>query len=176
MQYSTLVRGTIAGMVGGLAGTISMYLFGAGIFTLLGWPANTPFAIIGDLAAVFFSSLGIALVGSDSLGMRLYYLIGLTLGAIPGIAVVSLEPLHLASLKKKVGLSILFVEVISLPLLAAGSLALKMSTADAALWFSISFAMHLVYGLVLGMVTSYGLAWSRTARRDPAEYSPVSSK
>jgi hypothetical protein len=44
----------------------------------------------------------------------------------------------------------------SLPLLAAGTLALKMSVADTVLWFGISFVMHLVYGLVLGVVTSYG--------------------
>ena len=58
MQYSTFVRGMIAGMVGGLAGTILMYLFGAGIFALLGWAASTSFSIIGDSAAAFFQNLG----------------------------------------------------------------------------------------------------------------------
>ena len=155
MRYSIFIRGIIAGMVGGLAGTILMYLFGAGIFALLGWPTSTSFSIIGDSAAAFFSKLGIALAGGAPLGMLLYYLIGLTLGAILGVAIVSLEPLHLASLKKRVGLSVLYVEVMSLPLLMAGTLALKMSSADAALWFGISFVMHLVYGLVLGVVTSH---------------------
>ncbi len=155
MKYSTFIRGTVTGMVGGLAGTISMYLSGAGIFMFLGWPASTSFTIIGDSAAAFFSTLGVALAGGSSLGMRLYFLIGLALGAILGVASVSLEPLHLASPKKRVGLSILYVEVMSLPLLAAGTLALKMSAADAVLWFGISFIMHLVYGLVLGVITSY---------------------
>jgi hypothetical protein len=134
-----------------------MYLFGAGIFALLGWPANTSFSIIGDSAAAFFSKLGVALAGGAPLGTCLYYLIGLTLGALLGVAIASLEPLHLASLKKRVILTILYVEVMSLPLLAAGTLALKMSAADAVLWFGISSVMHLVYGLVLGMVTSYGM-------------------
>ena len=89
--------------------------------------------------------------------MRLYYLIDLTLGAMLDIAVVSLEPLHLNLLKKGVGLSILYVVVMSLPLLAAGILSLKMSPVDAARWFSISFVMHLVYGLVRGVVSSYGV-------------------
>ena len=162
MRHSTFIRGMIAGMIGGLAGTIVMYLFGAGIFVLLGWPANTSFTIIGDSAASFLSKPGFALTGGAPLGVRLYYLIGLTLGAILGIALVSLEPLHKASLKKRMWLSILFVEVMSLPLLAAGALALKMSAADAVLWFGISFVMHLVYGLVLGIVTCYGVgrvAW-----------------
>ena len=156
MRHSTFIQGMIIGMVGGLAGTISMHLFGAGIFALLGWPADTSFSIIGDSAAAFFSKLGVSLTGGASLGMQLYYLIGPTLGAMLGVAVASLEPLRLASLKKRVGLSILYVEVMSLPLLAAGILALKMSAADAVLWFGISFVMHLVYGLVLGLVTSYG--------------------
>lgn len=166
MRHSTFIRGMIAGIVGGLAGTISMYLFGAGIFSLLGWPADTSVSIIGDSAAAFFSKLGIALSGGAFLGIRLFYLIGLTLGAMPGVAVASLEPLRLASLKKRVGLSILYVEVMSLPLLAAGILALKMSAADAVLWFGISFVMHLVYGLVLGVVTNFGMG--REVRDSPA--------
>lgn len=157
MRYSTFIRGLIAGMVGGLAGTMLMYLFGAAIFALLGWPANTSISIIGNAAAAFFSLLGIGLAGGASFGIWLYYLIGLLLGAMMGIAVVSLKPLRLGSLQKRVGLSILFVEVMSLPLLAAGTMALKMDAASAALWFSISFVMHLVYGLVLGVITTYGV-------------------
>lgn len=157
MKYSTFIRGMVAGMVGGLAGTFSMYIFGAGIFALLGWPANTSHSIIGDSAAAFFSELGMVLTGGAWLGMRVYYLIGLVMGAVFGLAVVGLEPLRRASLWKRVVLSILYVEVLSVPLLVAGSLALGMRAADAVLWFSISFAMHLVYGLVLGLVTSYGV-------------------
>ena len=157
MRYSIFIRGKIAGMVGGLAGTFAMYLFGAGIFALLGWPANTSLSIIGDSAAAFFSELGIVLTGGVSLGMWVYYLIGLIMGAVFGLAVVSLEPLRRASLRKRVVLSIVYVEVLSVPLLVAGTLALGMEAAAALLWFSISFVMHLVYGLVLGLVTSYGV-------------------
>jgi hypothetical protein len=56
MRYSTFIRGMIAGMVGGLAGTILIYLFGACIFALLGWPTSTSSSIIGDSAADFFQS------------------------------------------------------------------------------------------------------------------------
>ena len=156
MRCSTFIRGLIAGMVGGLAGTMLMYLFGAAIFALLGWPADTSISIIGN-AAAFFSLFGIALVGGPSFGIWLYCLVGLLLGTMMGIAVVSLEPLRHGDLQKRVGLSILFVEVMSLPLLTAGTMALKMDAVSAALWFSISFVMHLVYGLVLGVITSYGV-------------------
>ncbi len=164
MRYSIFIRGLIAGSIGGLAGTMLMYVFGAGIFAILGWPASTSISIIGDSAAAFFWPLGITLTGGASLGIWLYYLIGTLLGAMMGIAVISLEPLRLASLQKRVGFSILFVEVMSLPMLAAGALALKMSIASAAQWFSISFVMHLIYGLVLGLVTSCVVAWPGKAR------------
>lgn len=152
MKYSTFFRGMISGMFGGLAGTFIMHLFGTMIFALLRWPASTSFSIIGDSAAAFFTKLGIALSGGAELGIRLYYLIGLMLGALLGVAVASLAPLQLASPLKKVGLSVLYVEAMSIPLLAAGTLSLKMSVGDSALWFGISFVMHLVYGLVLGIV------------------------
>jgi hypothetical protein len=89
--------------------------------------------------------------------MLLFCLIGLLFGVILSVAEVSLEPLRLDSLRKGMVVSIVYVEVMSLPLLAAGTLALQMSAVDAGLWFGISFVMHLVYGLALGLVTSYGL-------------------
>jgi hypothetical protein len=131
-----------------------MYLFGAGIFALLGWPVNTSHEIIGNSAAAFFAKLGVELPGGAWLGVRLYYLIGLSMGLIFGLAVAWLEPLRRSSLWKKMGLGILYVEVLSVPLLIAGAYALRMKPADAALWFAISSVMHLVYGLVLGAITS----------------------
>ncbi len=166
MRYSTFLRGTVAGAVGGLAGTIAMYLFGAGIFTLLKWPANTSFAIIGDSAAAFFSKLGLAPAGGVPLGMRLYILIGLLFGGLLGIAMTAMEPIRALSPKKKVGLSILFVELMSIPLLAAGSLSLKMSVALAGLWFSISIVMHLIFGLVSGAIIM-ALTLSGTQNKEP---------
>jgi hypothetical protein len=154
VKLSTIIRGMLAGMAGGLAGTFAMYLFGAGIFALLGLPVNTSHEIIGNSAAAFFAKLGIELPGGVRLGVRFYYLIGLSMGAVFGLAVAWLEPLRRSSLWKKMGLGILYVEVLSVPLLIAGAYALQMKPADAALWFAISVVMHLVYGLVLGAVTS----------------------
>jgi hypothetical protein len=39
-----------------------------------------------------------------------------------------------------------------------------MTAAEAAQWFGISFVMHLVYGLVLGLVAFYGLRAVPAAR------------
>ena len=61
------------------------------------------------------------------------------------------------SLKKAVGMGILYVEIMSLPMLAAAALILRMTAAETAQWFGVSFVMHLVYGLVLGLVVRQGL-------------------
>jgi hypothetical protein len=150
-------------MAGGLAGTFAMYLFGAGIFLILGWPTNTSVMIIGDSAAAYFDNFGIELAGGAPLGLRLYTLIGLAMGAGFGIGVVWLEALQRAALRKMAWLGILYVEILSVPLLAAGALALGMNFSAAALWFCISFVMHMVYGLVLGIVTYMGV---RNKERD----------
>jgi len=54
-------------------------------------------------------------------------------------------------------MGILYVEIMSLPMLAAAALILQMTAAETAQWFGISFVMHLVYGLVLGLVVRQGL-------------------
>lgn len=157
MKTSTFLRGMIAGMLGGVAGTFVMYLFGAGIFILLGWATNTSITIIGNSAAAFFAKLGIQMAGGAALGVRLYYLIGLLMGAAFGIAAVGLRLFRGASPWKMMGLGILYVEVLSLPLLAAGIYGLNMPLRDAALWIAISAVMHMVYGIVLGIVTHLGV-------------------
>lgn len=144
--------GVIAGLIGGLLGTVVMDLFGAGLFVAMGAPATLSFAVIGDAAAGFGALLGIALAGGAPLGVLLHYLIGLGLGAIFGAAVSQLAPLRALSTWRGVGLAVLFVEVMSQPLLAAAALLLHMTAAEAAQWFGISFVMHLVYGLVLGLI------------------------
>jgi hypothetical protein len=60
-------------------------------------------------------------------------------------------------LKKSVILSVLYVEILSQPLLAATPILLKMTTSDTVEWFGISFVMHLVYGVVLGVIVKFGL-------------------
>lgn len=157
-------RGVIVGLIGGLVGTIAMDLFGAALFVAMGGPPSLSFTIIGDAAAGFFATLGVALAGGAPLGALLHYLIGLALGGIFGAAVSSIAVLHLDSWKKAAGLGVLYVEIASQPLLAAAALILHMTAAETAQWFGISFVMHLVYGLVLGLVARYGLRAGRAAR------------
>ena len=157
LRSGTLTRHIIVGLAGGLAGTIAMHLFGVGIFLVMGQPTSISFTIIGDAAASFFARLGVELAGGAPLGMVVFYLLGLALG-VTFVALVSrIDALRLNSIKKGVGLGILYVEVLSLPLLATATLVLNMTPTATALWFGISVVMHLAYGVVMGAVVSYGL-------------------
>jgi hypothetical protein len=152
----TFPRGILTGICGGLAGTAAMQVFGTGIFTILGWETNTSYRIIGDSAAAFFSGIGIRLPGGPAFGILLYYLIGLAMGGMLGVGIVYWEPVQRAYQRHGVILSVIYVEVLSIPLLAAGAFSLQMSAVTAGLWFSISFVMHLVYGIVLGIGMNIG--------------------
>jgi hypothetical protein len=149
--------GMLVGGIGGLVGTIVMDLFGAGLFLVMGGPASLSFTIIGDAAAAFFAMLGMAVAGGTPLGALLHYLIGIAFGALFGAAVSRVAVLQLDSLKKAIGLGIVYVELMSQPLLAAAAWVLHMTAAETAQWFGISFVMHLVYGLVLGLIVHWFL-------------------
>lgn len=153
----TFSRGLIVGLIGGLAGTIAMHVFGVGIFLVTSQPTSISFSIIGDAVASFFAMLGVELAGGAPLGMVVFYLLGLALGVTFVALVLRIDAFRLNSIKKGVGLGILYVEVLSLPLLAMATLVLNMSAYATALWFGISVLMHLAYGAVMGAVVSYGL-------------------
>lgn len=157
MSKVALTRGMILGLIGGLAGTIAMDLVLTGVFSVMGMPADLTFSFIGDTAAGFFTMIGIDIAGGVPLGAAVHYLIGLVLGVIFGVAVSQVDALRVDTLKKGVVLGILYIEIISLPILATAPLIKKMTSSDTLQWFGLSFAMHLICGVVLGVIVSYGL-------------------
>jgi hypothetical protein len=104
-------RGLVWGLVAGLVATIVIDLITMGVVPLMGLPAEMGFSVIGDTAAGFFSLFGIDVAGGVPLGVLLHYLIGLALGALFGAAVTRIDALRLNSIKKSVGLGILYPEV-----------------------------------------------------------------
>ena len=165
MGNTTLIRGIAAGLVGGFVGTFVMDLFGAGLFVVMGGPASLSFAIIGDATAAFFSLIGITMEGGTPLGALVHYLLGLALGAILGAAVSRIDALHTDSVERGGGLGILYVEIMSQPLLATAAIVLNMTFSQTAQWFAVSFIMHVVYGGVLGLVVHYGLRSGAETRK-----------
>ena len=116
----------------------------------------TCFAMVGDTVARLFSMLGVQLAGGIPLGVAAHYLIGPLIGAIFGVAVTRFDALRLNTLKKGIMLAVLYIEIVSQPILATTPVLLKMTGPETWQWFGISFIMHMIWGVVLGVVVSYG--------------------
>ncbi len=154
---ATITQGMFVGAVGGLVGTLVMDLALMGAFTATGLPALTCFSIVGDTVASFFSLLGVGMAGSVPLGIAAHYLIGPLVGAIFGAAVTRVDALRADTLKKSVILAVLYVEILSQPILVTAPILLKMTRSDTLQWFGESFVMHFILAVVLGAIVSYGL-------------------
>ena len=160
-QY--LGNGAFIGAIGGLVGTLVMDLVLMAALSVAGLPAFTCFSMVGSTVARFFSILGIE-IGSDvPLGMATHYLVGPLIGAIFGVAVSQVNALRVDTWKKGIILAVVYVEVLSQPLLAMTPILLQMTLPETLQWFSGSFVMHLLWGVVLGLVVSYGMRLANRA-------------
>jgi hypothetical protein len=157
IPHISLAGGIGWGLIGGLIATMVMDIVLMGILSALGLPVLSCFSIVGDTLAGSLSMLGAEIEGSVQLGMVAHYLIGPLLGAIFGRAVVQVGTRRLGTPKKILIFAIVYVEIISQPILAMTPVILKMTALDTLLWFSESFVMHLLWGVILGGCVSYGL-------------------
>jgi hypothetical protein len=158
--HATLGRGTAWGLIGGLAGTMVMDILLMGVLSVAGLPAFTCFSIVGNTAARFFSTLGMQMAGGVLTGVATHYLIGPLVGALFGLLTIKVGALRVDTLKKCIGFAVLYVEILAQPILASTPILLKMTAAETVQWFSGSFVMHFIFGVVLGVVVSYGLRLS----------------
>jgi len=155
-MQATLARGIKWGLIGGLAGTLGMELVLMGALTAVGMPPLTCLSFIGDTVAHLWANFGIHLVGGVPMCLAAQYLIGSLFGVIFGTMLSKISALHIYSLKKGVLLAVVYAEIISQPLLAMTTILLKMTAKDTLLWYSASFVMHFLYGVVLGAIISCG--------------------
>lgn len=154
---SAFVQAMAVGLLGGLAGTLAMDLVLAGLFSAVGMPTDLTFSFIGDTASIFLSGIGIPLSGGVPLGAVVHYVIGAVLGLIFGGAISQVQVLRGCSLLRSALLGILYIEIISQPILITAPILRSMTTAETLQWFGLSFFMHLICGAVLGLVVNYGL-------------------
>jgi len=145
------------GLIGGLSGTMLMDLVLMGVLSALGLPALTCFSIVGNTVARFFSIQGVTVERAIQLGVITHYLIGPLVGVIYGIVVAWIKTLRVNTLKKSILFAILYVEIISQPILATTPILLKMTVPVTLQWYGGSFVMHLLLAVVLGAVVGYGL-------------------
>ena len=150
-------RGLGWGLIGGLAGTLVMDLGIMGALSAFGLPALTCFEIVGNTVARFFSIQSMEKAYAIQMGIATIHFVGPVIGAIFGTAVARVEALRVNTLKKSILLAILYVEILSQPLLATTPILLKMPAPATLLWYGGSFVMHLLLAVVLGIVVGYGM-------------------
>lgn len=156
-SFARLGQGITWGLIGGLVGTVVMDSVLMGTLAVMGMPAVISFVTIGDTAAGFLAWFGIQIAGGFPLGVTLHYLLGLGLGAVFGLVVTQVEVVRVTTIKKGLVLGIVYIEIVSQPILVTSPLILKMTTAETVQWFGISAVMHLIWGVVLGGVVGYRL-------------------
>ena len=91
-----------------------------------------------------------------------HFLLGLALGAVFGVAVSRVRFLRLGSVVKGALLGVLYIEIVSQPILVLAPLLVRMTTPDVLQWYALSTSMHVIYGIVLGVVMA--LRQRRSAR------------
>jgi hypothetical protein len=152
-----LLQGMGWGTIGGVAGTLAMDLTLMAVLAVFGSPVLTCFSIVGNTVAHFFSIQNVGMSGTILLGMATHYTVGPVIGAIFGLLVTRIKALQVHTQKKSFLLGILYVEILSQPLLATTPILLKMSAVATLQWYAGSFIMHLIAGAILGAVVGRGL-------------------
>jgi hypothetical protein len=162
---AAIARGLVLGVAGGLAGTVVMDLILIGTLWVVGLPPVVGFSTIGDTAAGVLALLGIEVVGGTPLGAAMHYLMGLVLGGAFGAAISRMDMRRPVTVKKGVALGAVYIEILSQPILALSPLVLPMTASETLQWFGVSAAMHLIWGIVLGLVVSHGLRAAMAAKK-----------
>lgn len=165
MGRGARAKGLALGLIAGLVATIVVDLIMMGFLLFTGQPADNGFAVIGDTAAGVFSLFGLDVAGGVPPGVAWHYLIGLALGVIFVAAVTRFDALRLNSMKKSVGLGILYTEIMSLPFLVMPPIILKWTASATAQMLGFFFVMHAIWGILLGVVVSCGLRPAMAARQ-----------
>lgn len=155
MSKNTFTKGIVWGLIGGFVGTIIMDLVIVGFFMVARMPIGLIYSFIGDVAQSFFLRISIDVPGGILLGAFVHFFLGLALGGLFGVIVSRIRALQLESLKKGILLGILYIEIVSQPILVTAPLLRKMASFDILLWYGLSTVMHLIYGIVLGCILRY---------------------
>lgn len=169
MSKNASVKGMGLGVMGGLIGTIVMDLVIVGLFRVVGMPMELIYSFIGSVADSFFLKVGWDSQGGIPLGATIHFLLGLGLGGIFGMAVTEIKLLQVDTLKKGILFGVIYIEIASQPILVTAPLLVKMTSADLVQWYVLSFAMHLIYGIVLGGIVTHRSWFTIPHRRETPE-------
>jgi hypothetical protein len=152
-----LWKGLGWGFLGGLTGTLVMDLLLMGVLLALRQPAGLCFSIVGDTVSCFFVALGAQVAGGVPTGVVTHYVVGPLFGILFGALITGWDALRVNSVKKCVLLAVVYVEVLSQPILLTTPILLKMTTSETVQWYGGAFVMHLLLAVLLGVIVGYGL-------------------
>ncbi|CAG0957184.1 hypothetical protein ANAEL_00411 [Anaerolineales bacterium] len=155
MFNNTYTKWIVWGLISGLVGTVIMDLIIVAFFLAMGMPADLIYSFIGTVAQSFLMKIGISVSGVMLLGASIHFLLGLVLGGLFGLIVTQVKSLRVDSFKKGILLGILYIEIVSQPILVTAPLLIKMTSVDILQWYGLSTAMHMIYGAILGGILSY---------------------
>jgi len=151
-----LLEGLGWGFLGGLTGTLIMDLLLMGAMLVLRQPAVMCFSIVGDTVSRFFAVLGVQVAGGVPTGVVTHYVVGPLFGILFGVIVSLFPALRESSCRRITIAAIIYIEILSQPILATTPILLKMNTSAVLQWFAGSFVMHLILSIVLGLIVGYG--------------------
>ena len=152
-----LARGMGWGLLGGLVSTMVMDILLMGALLAVRYPALLCFSIVGDTVSRFLAMFDMQVAGGIPAGVVTHYLVGPLFGVIFGIVVTIFPALQNGTLKKIMIAAILYVEILSQPILVTTPILLKMETPATLQWYGGSFVMHLIMSIVLGVIVGCGL-------------------
>jgi hypothetical protein len=160
-----LARGIGWGFLGGLVSTMVMDIILMGALLAVRYPALLCFSIVGDTVSRFLSMFDMQVAGGVPTGVITHYLVGPVIGVIFGAAVAMFPALREGTLKKRIIAAILYVEILSQPILATTPILLKMKAPATLQWFGGSFVMHAILAVVLGAIVGYGFRSTSTTNQ-----------
>jgi hypothetical protein len=168
ITFNRIWRGLGWGCLGGLSGTLVMDLLLMGALLVIGQPAVLCFSIVGDTVSRFLAMFGRQVAGGIPAGMATHYIIGPLFGVLFGALVTGWDALRLTSVRKCVLFAVLYVEILSQPILITTPILLKMKTPATLQWFGGSFVMHLIMSIVLGVIVGCGMGVASQATQRKA--------
>ncbi len=149
-------RGIGLGLFGGFLGTLVMDIFLAAALSAFGKPAFMCFTLVGSTAASFFSISGAGELEIILLGVGAHYLIGPLAGAFFGLVMARVAGLQTMTRRDTLVFSIVYIEILSQPILATAPLLLNWTTELTLLWYGGSYIMHFILGCILALVINKG--------------------
>jgi len=166
-------RGAGWGLVGGMTGTLVMDLILMGVLWAIGLPPLSCFSIVGETMAALLRIQVSELSQLIPLGIAAHYVIGPVVGVIFGLGIGWIKAVHTCSLNKRILFAVLYVEVLSQPILATAPILLGWKINMIIIWYCGSFIMHFILGCVLGAIVSYGFRATVTGNQESNRRNPM---